>query len=158
MDTLNRENGMDEVENRHITKLKDKYSKLEQKVLRIEKEINKRQTAESKLIEFVMNETKFVEVIKAQEQRAEYLSNRLQSFINRECILTEVSRYVRSLGSADLIVQFHIQLMRAYNWGDDFWEQPRSTIYTIPEWLDLIMKVDDPIHNGEIQSQLFEVV
>jgi hypothetical protein len=158
MDTLNRENEMDEVENRHITKLKDKYAKLEQKVLRIEKEFNKRQTAESKLIEYAMDNTKFLEVITSQEERATYLTNRLQSYINRECILTEVSRYVRSLGSSDLIAKFHIQLMRAYDCGDEFWEQQRSTIYTIPEWLDLIMKVDDPMHKGEIQSQLFEVV
>jgi hypothetical protein len=158
MDTLNEDAKMDDVENRHITRLKDKYAKLEQKILRIEKEMNKRQTAENKLIEYAMNETKFIEVIKEQEERATYLSNRLQAMINRECILTEVSRYVRSLGSADLIVQFHIQLMRAYNWNDDFWEQQKSSLYTIPEWLDLIMNVDDPMPNGMIQSQLFEVI
>jgi hypothetical protein len=158
MDTLNEDVQMDDVENRHITRLQDKYAKLEQKILRIEKEMNKRQSAESKLIEFAMNETKFIEVIKEQEERATYLSNRLQSFINRECVLTEVSRYVRSLGSADLIVHFHLQLMRAYNWNDDFWEQSKSSLYTIPEWLDLIMKVDDPMPEEAMQSQLFEVI
>jgi hypothetical protein len=137
---------------------KDNYAKLEQKVLRIEKELNKRQSAEAKLIEYATNESKFLQVIKTQEKRADYLANRLQALINRECILTEVSRYVRSLGSADLIVNFHLQLMRAYNWGDEFWEQPRSSAYTIKDWFELIMKVDDPLPDEAIQSQLFEVI
>jgi len=158
MDTLNEDKKMADTEDRNITRLKDKYAKLEQKVLRIEKEFNKRQSAESKLIEYATDNTKFLEAIKSQEERATYLTNRLQSYINRECILTEVSRYVRSIGSADLIVQFHLQLMRAYNYGDEFWEQQRSAVYTIPEWLDLIMKVDDSMYEGEIQSQLYGVI
>ena len=137
---------------------KDKYAKLEQKVLKIERELNKRQSAEAKLIEYATNETKFLQVIKSQEKRAEYLANRLQAMINRECILTEVSRYVRGLGSADLIVQFHLQLMKAYNWGDEFWEQQCSGSFTIQEWFELIMKVDDPVPEEALQSQLFEVI
>ena len=141
-----------------VADTKDKYAKLEQKVLRIEKELNKRQSAEAKLIEYATNETKFLQVIKAQEKRADYLANRLQALINRECVLTEVSRYVRGLGSADLIVQFHLQLMKAYNWGDDFWEQQRSGSFTIKDWFELIMKVDDPVPAEALQSQLFEVL
>ena len=73
----------------------------------------------------------------------DYLSNRLQVYINRECILTEVSRYVRKLGSADMIVQFHLQLMRAYNLDDTFWEQQGSGNFTVQEWFEKIMNVKD---------------
>ena len=69
-----------------------------------------------------------------------------------------MSRYVRSLGSADLIVQFHLQLMRAYNWGDEFWEQPRSGSFTIPEWFEMIMTIEDPVPAEALQAQLFEVM
>ena len=138
--------------------LNNKYAKLEQKVLEIEKQLKKKYAAEAKLMEYATDESKFAEVIKAQEKRAQYLADRLQTYINRECVLTEVSRYVRRLGSADVIVHFHLQLMRAYNWGDEFWEQKGSGSLTIKEWFDKIMKVEDPMPEEAIQSQLFEVI
>ena len=106
-----------------MDEMTQKFSVLEQKVLKIEAILKKKYAAEAKLLEYATDETKFAEVIKTQEKRVQYLADRLQSYINRECVLTEVSRYVRRLGSADLIVHFHLQLMRAYNWGDSFWEQ-----------------------------------
>jgi cell division protein ZapA (FtsZ GTPase activity inhibitor) len=121
-----------------------RYSKLEQKVLKIEADLRKKQTTESKLLEFAADTTKFEEVIKAQEEKLAYLADRIQSYINRECVLTEVSRYVRSLGSADIMVHFHIQLMKAYNWNDTFWEQRGAASFTIKEWFEKIMKLDDP--------------
>ena len=102
--------------------------------------------------------TKFLEVLEAQEKRMDYLANRLQTMINKECILTEVSRHVRSLGSADLIVDFHLQLMRAYNWGDEFWEQPKAWQFTTAEWLAKIMKAEDPMPEDAIQASLFDVI
>ena len=138
--------------------LKDKYAKLEQKVLEIEKQLKKKYAAEAKLMEYATDETKFAQVITAQEKRAQYLADRLQTYINRECVLTEVSRYVRRLGSADVIVHFHLQLMRAYNWNDEFWEQKGSGSFTIKDWFDKIMTVEDPMPEEAIQSQLFEVI
>ena len=117
--------------------------KLEQRVGKIEIDLRKKQTTEAKLMEFATDANKFVEVIEAQTKRAEYLNQRLQAYINRECVMTEVSRYVRSLGSADVIARFHIQLMKAYAWDDQFWEQRGSGTYTIKEWFEKIMKLDD---------------
>lgn len=117
--------------------------KLEQRVGKIELDLRKKQTTEAKLMEFATDANKFVEVIEAQTKRVEYLNQRLQAYINRECVLTEVSRYVRSLGSADVIARFHIQLMKAYNLNDTFWEQRGSGTYTIKEWYEKIMKLDD---------------
>jgi hypothetical protein len=121
----------------------EKLSKLEQKVAKIEMDLRKKQTTEAKLMEFATDANKFVEVIEVQTKRIEYLNQRLQAYINRECVLTEVSRYVRGLGSADVIAHFHIQLMKAYAWDAAFWEQRGSGIYTIKEWFDKIMKLDD---------------
>ena len=141
-----------------MDEMTQKFSVLEQKVLKIEAILKKKYAAEAKLLEYATDETKFAEVIKTQEKRVQYLADRLQSYINRECVLTEVSRYVRRLGSADLIVHFHLQLMRAYNWGDSFWEQRGAGSFTIKEWFDKIMKVEDPMPEDAMQSQLFEVI
>lgn len=122
----------------------ERQAKLEQRIAKIEADLRKKQKIEEKLLEFASDATKFEEVIKAQEARFTELSNRLQSYINRECVLTEVSRFVRSKGSADLIVKFHLQLMKAYNWDDTFWEQRGSGTFTIGEWFDKIMNVDSP--------------
>lgn len=121
--------------------LKAQIAKLEQKILKIESDLRKKQNAEAKLMEFATDANKFVEVIEAQTKRAEHLAGRLQSYINRECVLTEVSRYVRNLGSADLIVRFHLQLMEAYNWDDAFWEQRGSGNFTVQEWFEKIIKL-----------------
>lgn len=121
--------------------LKRKCSMLEQRVAKLESDLRKRQSAEAKLMEFATDANKFVEVIESQTKRAEYLNNRLQAYINRECILTEVSRYVRGLGSADVIAHFHLQLMKAYNLDDNFWEQRGSASFTIREWFEKIMKI-----------------
>jgi cell division protein ZapA (FtsZ GTPase activity inhibitor) len=126
-----------------MDELNQQYLKLEQKVLKIEADLRKKQTTESKLLEFAADTTKFEEVIKSQEEKLAYLATRIQSYINRECVLTEVSRYVRNKGSADLIVHFHIQLMKAYNWNDDFWEQRGSGSFTVKDWFDKIMTVED---------------
>lgn len=130
----------------------EKLGKLEQKVAKIEMDLRKKQTTEAKLMEFATDANKFVEVIEVQTKRIEYLNQRLQAYINRECVLTEVSRYVRSLGSADVIAHFHIQLMKAYAWDEAFWEQRGSGIYTIKEWFDKIMKLDDvtPVSEDKI--------
>ena len=128
-----------------MEELNQRQLKLETKVNKIEADLRKKQTAEDKLLEFAADTSKFEEVIKNQEARLAYLANRLQSYINRECILTEVSRYVRNLGSADHIVRFHLQLMKAYNWNDDFWEQRGSGNFTIGQWLEKIMAVEDPV-------------
>ena len=120
----------------------EKLSKLEQKVAKIEMDLRKKQTTEAKLMEFATDANKFVEVIEAQTKRVEYLNNRLQSYINRECILTEVSRYVRGLGSADVITHFHLQLMKAYALDDTFWEQRGSAGFTIKDWFEKIMKIE----------------
>lgn len=121
----------------------EKLGKLEQKVAKIEMDLRKKQTTEAKLMEFATDANKFIEVIEAQTKRVEYLNQRLQAYINRECVLTEVSRYVRSLGSADVIARFHIQLMKAFAWDEKFWEQRGSGTYTIREWYEKIMKLDD---------------
>jgi Tfp pilus assembly protein PilN len=126
-----------------MDELERKCAVLEQKVAKLEADLRKKQTTDSKLLAFAADATKFIEVIQAQEKRAEILSNRLQSYINRECVLTEVSRYVRRLGSVDLLAQFHLQLMKAYNWDNEFWEQRGSGTLTIQEWLDKIMALDD---------------
>ena len=127
----------------------EKLGVLEQKVAKIEMDLRKKQTMEAKLMEFATDANKFVEVIEAQSKRAEYLSSRLQAYINRECVMTEVSRYVRSLGSADLIVQFHLQLMKAYAWDEAFWEQRGSGIYTIKEWFEKIMALGELVPKEE---------
>lgn len=124
-----------------MDELKSQVAKLEQKVLKLESDLRKKQTTEAKLLEFASDATKFEEVIKAQEKRAQYLSGRLQAYINRECVLTEVSRYVRRLGSADLIVDFHLALMRAHEWDAEFWEQAGASSFTIENWLQKIMTV-----------------
>ena len=59
--------------------LKDKYAKLEQKVLEIEKQLKKKYAAEAKLMEYATDETKFAQVITAQEKRAQYLADRLRA-------------------------------------------------------------------------------
>lgn len=123
----------------------NKQERLEHRVAKIEADLRKKQTAEMKLLEFASDTSKFEEVIKNQEARIVYLANRLQTYINRECVLTEVSRYVRSLGSADHLVKFHLQLMKAYNWDDSFWEQRGSGNFTIQQWLEKIMAVEDPV-------------
>lgn len=123
--------------------------KLEQRVGKIEMDLRKKQTTEAKLMEFATDANKFVEVIEAQTKRAEYLNQRLQAYINRECVMTEVSRYVRSLGSADVIARFHIQLMKAYNWDEKFWEQRGSGNFTIKEWFEKIMNLNDIIPVSE---------
>lgn len=128
-----------------MEELNQRQSKLEQRLAKIEADLRKKQTAEMKLLEFASDTTKFEEVIKNQEARIVYLANRLQTYINRECVLTEVSRYVRNLGSADYLVKFHLQLMKAYNWDDSFWEQRGSGNFTISQWLEKIMAVEDPV-------------
>ena len=138
--------------------MQDKLAKLEQKVLQLEAEHKKRMDAREKLLHYATDHTKFLEVLEAQEKRMDYLANRLQTMINKECILTEVSRYVRRLGSADLIVDFHLQLMRAYNWGDEFWEQPKAWQFTAHEWLEKIMAVEDPMPEDSLQASLFDVI
>jgi hypothetical protein len=132
--------------------MKDKFAELEQKVLKIESDLRKKQTAEAKLMDFAADTTKFAEVIAQQEIRAEHLNNRIQTYINRECILTEVSRYARNKGSADVIVAFHLALMRAYNWDEQFWEQRNSGSFTIAEWYDKIMTL--PTTQAENPQQL----
>ena len=139
-----------------IEELKEKVSRLEQKIIKLEMEESKRVDVKDKLFAYATDADKFAEVISEQYRKMDELSNRLQVMINKECVLTEVSRYVRKLGSADLIVNFHIQLMRAYNWGDEFWNQQKALQYTIPEWLELIMTIQDPQPNDELQAQLFD--
>jgi hypothetical protein len=132
-----------EVKVKQIDELKDKYSKLEQKLLRIEGELRKKQSTEAKLLEYAVDNSKFEEVIKEQEKRMLFLGNRLQVYINRECVLTEVSRYVRRLGSLEVITEFHLKLMNAFNYGDEFWEQYGSSRFTLRQWFDKIMALSD---------------
>lgn len=99
---------------------------------------------EEKLMKLGMKPTSFLEAMKKTEAKADYIAQRLQTYIIRECVLTEVSRYVQRLGSADLIVNFHLALMRAYNWNEEFWEQEGAREFTIKEWLDKIMSVEEP--------------
>ena len=121
-----------------------KYGQLAQRVAQIEAKLQSRQTLEAKLLKYATDNTKYLEVLQKQEKRFDYLNSRLQAHINKECVLTEVSRYVDRLGSADILVNFHFQLMKAYNWGDDFWEQRGASLFTIHEWFTMIMKVEDP--------------
>ena len=138
--------------------MKDNYAYLEQKVLHLENEARKRHTMETKLIEYALDNTKFLKVLQDYEKRAEFLSNRLQAHINRECVLTEVSQYARRLGSIDIIANFHIQIMKAYNLGDEFWEQRNSAKYSIAEWFDLIMAIEVNNTADAIQSSLYDLV
>lgn len=132
-----------EVKVKQIDELKDKYSKLEQKTLRIEGELRKKQSTEGKLLEYALDNSKFEEVIKEQEKRMLFLGNRLQAYINRECVLTEVSRYVRRLGSVEVITEYHLKLMNAFNYGDEFWEQHGSSRLTLRQWFDKIMALPE---------------
>ena len=129
----------------------DKIAKLEQRLIKIEADLRKKQNTESKLLEYAADATKFVEVIQGLEKRMDYLSNRLQVYLNRECILTEVSRFVRKRGSADLLVQFHLQLMRAYNLDDTFWEQQGSGNFTTEEWFEKIMMLEPIKGEGYVE-------
>lgn len=118
--------------------------RLEQKVMQLEAEIKRKKTYEVRLLQCLSDPEKFVQSMDAIQKRIDMLGDRLQSFINRECVLTEVSRYVQRLGSADLIVQFHLKLMDAYNWGDEFWEQKGNREWTTKQWLDKIMAIEKP--------------
>lgn len=118
--------------------------RLEQKVMQLEAEIKRKKTYEVKLLQCLSDPDRFVMSMDAIQKRVDELGNRLQSFINRECVLTEVSRYVQRLGSADLIVHFHLKLMDAYNWGDEFWEQKGNRELTTKQWFDKIMEVEKP--------------
>jgi septal ring factor EnvC (AmiA/AmiB activator) len=102
---------------------------LEDKVAKLEQEIISKQQSDDKLLEYA-------DAINAQNKRIEALSNKLQTYITRECILTEVSRYVRNMGKPDLIVSFHLALMRAYNLSDTFWEQRNSSMFSTEEWYE----------------------
>jgi hypothetical protein len=121
-----------------------KYEPLAQKVAKIEAKLQSRQTMEAKLLKYATDNTKYLEVLQAQEKRFEYLGSRLQALITKECILTEVTRYAQQTGSADIIVRYHFQLMKAFNWGDEFWQQKYASQMTIREWFDKIMTVADP--------------
>ena len=68
--------------------------RLEQKVMQLEAEIKRKKTYEVKLLQCLSDPDRFVMSMDAIQKRVDELGNRLQSFINRECVLTEVSRYV----------------------------------------------------------------
>lgn len=131
---------------------KNKINKLEVKINLLEKELRKRRIYEAKLAKILEKPDRFVTGLQENEERLLHLGSRLQSYLNRESVLTEVSRYVRRLGSADLITSFHLKLMQAYNWGDEFWEQHGSSSYTILEWFDKIMEVQDITYDAKAES------
>lgn len=123
-------------------------------------QLKKRIDIEMRLEKLNASPAQLFNTIDEMQKRTDYLSNRLQTLINRECVLTEVSRYVRSLGSADLIVDFHLAIMRAYNWDDEFWEQPNSREFSIKEWLEKIMTLEDaaPISDMQLLVQVDRTV
>jgi hypothetical protein len=122
---------------------------LEDKVAKLEQEIVSKQQSEGKLLEYA-------DAINAQNKRIEALSNKLQTYITRECILTEVSRYVRNMGNGDLIVAFHLALMRAYNLNDSFWEQRNASMFSTEEWYEKIMVVPIDPDVDHRQMDLFK--
>lgn len=107
---------------------------LEDKVASYKQDIANKTLAEEKLLEYA-------DAINAQNKRIETLTNKLQTYITRECILTEVSRYVRNKGNQELIALFHLALMRAYNLNDSFWEQRNASSFTTEDWYEKIMVV-----------------
>lgn len=122
---------------------------LEDKVAKLEQEIISKQQSEGKLLEYA-------DAINAQNKRIETLSNKLQTYITRECILTEVSRYVRNKGNAELIIAFHLALMRAYNLNDSFWEQRNASMFSTEEWYEKIMLVPVDPDVDHQQMDLFK--
>jgi hypothetical protein len=122
---------------------------LEDKVAEYKQAIETKTQSEEKLIEYA-------DAINAQNKRIEALSNKLQTYITRECVLTEVSRYVRNKGNADLIVSFHLALMRAYNLSDSFWEQRNASMFSTEEWYEKIMLVPIDHDVDHRQMDLFK--
>ena len=130
--------------------LVSKVQKLESRITALNTKFNREQRVEEKIIKALPNDerlakllTKSLTQLEETTYRVNTLAASLERYIFRECVLTEVSRYVRTLGSSDLIAEFHLQLMRAYNWGDEFWEQRGSREWTIRDWFKKIMEVDD---------------
>ena len=107
---------------------------LEDKVAEYKQEIANKTQSEEKLIEYA-------DAINAQNKRIETLTNKLQTYITRECILTEVSRFVRDKGSLEGIALFHLALMRAYNLNDSFWEQRNASMFSTADWYEKIMAI-----------------
>lgn len=122
---------------------------LEDKVAAYKQAIESKTQSEEKLIEYA-------DAINAQNKRIEALSNKLQTYITRECILTEVSRYVRNMGKPDLIISFHLAIMRAYNLSDNFWEQRNSSLFSTEEWYEKIMLVPVDPDVDHRQMDLFK--
>ena len=127
-----------------------KVQKLEARIVLLDNKFRREQRVEDKILKALPSQDKTAKLLaKSLTQleettyRVQTLASKLESYINRECVLTEVSRYVRSLGSSDLITEFHLQLMKAYNWGDEFWEQKGSRDWTISEWFKKIMAVEE---------------
>jgi hypothetical protein len=137
-----------------VESYKTKIAKLEVKINLLEKELKKRRIYEGKLLKILEKPDRFVQGLQEGEERLLELGGRLQSYLVRESVLTEVSRYVRRLGSADLIATFHLKLMQAYNWGDEFWEQHGSASYTILEWFDKIMDIEDITDNAKAETAM----
>lgn len=127
-----------------LDQLAQKLANLMIKVSGLEQDMIKQRYADNKMSRHAVDELKLSETLKVYEKRLEVLSRRLQTYINRECILTEVTGYVRRKGSADLIVHFSNQLMIAYDWDDEFWEQKGANTFTIREWYDRIMELEPP--------------
>ena len=122
---------------------------LEDKVASYKQDITNKTQTDEKLIEYA-------DAINSQNKRIDTLSNKLQTYITRECILTEVSRYVRNKGSQEGLALFHLALMRAYNLNDSFWEQRNASLFSTEEWYEKIMVVPVDHDIDHQQMDLFK--
>lgn len=135
-----------------LSRLSRLINKLEDKIEDLEREVKRNKSYEAKLLLCLTNPEGFAVSIDNMHKRTEELAQRLQSYIFRECVLTEVSRYARSLGSADLIAHFHIKLVDAFNWGEEFWDEKGLKDLSIEQWFRKIVECE-PVPSQERRDE-----
>ena len=91
-------------------------------------------------LEKLNNLVKLDNRVKELEGRLEHVGERMRHLINRETILTELSRFVRNKDDWALMAQFHVAIMKAFNQPDEWWGSNNHEL-EIGEWYVKIMKL-----------------
>ena len=108
--------------------------------LNVEPKIKSQLEKQIKRLEKLNNLVKLDNRMKTMEDRLVYVDERMRHMINRETILTEVSRFVRNKDDWALMAQFHVAIMKAFNQPDEWWGSQNHEL-EIGEWYTKIMKL-----------------